>query len=123
MLNKCFFIGKVSCEPRVVEYKYRTAVYFDILIEERWRDNFDQWQTRVDFFKCCVMSEGLLQPAKSLTKGNILHVEGKIRQFTTEDQNKIKHQKVIIDVIHIRLLGDLNSLKANPTTTYLNEDK
>lgn len=122
MLNKCFFIGKVSCMPRVKEVKFKTLVFFDILIEERWKDSATkEWQKRVDFFKCCAMSEGLIEPAKNLKKGDILHIEGKLRLYKSKDQNNIESEKVIIDVIHIRKLGDLASLKSDSSTTYMKD--
>ena len=88
MLNKVILIGNVGSDPdiRTMPNGGRVA-NFSLATSEYWTDKNGERQSRTEWHRICIYSEGLVKLVeKAVHKGSKLYVEGMIksRKYTSQ---------------------------------------
>ena len=88
MLNKVILIGNVGSDPdiRTMPNGGRVA-NFSLATSEYWTDKNGERQSRTEWHRICIYSEGLVKLVeKAVHKGSKLYVEGSIksRKYTSQ---------------------------------------
>ena len=88
MLNKVILIGNVGSDPdiRTMPNGGRVA-NFSLATSEYWTDKNGERQSRTEWHRICIYSEGLVRLVeKAVHKGSKLYVEGSIksRKYTSQ---------------------------------------
>lgn len=90
MINKVILIGNLGRDPEVRHLDNGAAVAkFSIATNESYRDKSGEWQTNTEWHDI-IMWRGLAERAeKSLKKGSMIYVEGKLTHRKYQDKDGI----------------------------------
>jgi single-strand DNA-binding protein len=88
MINKVTLIGNLGGDPEVRHLENGAMVArFSLATHENYKDKDGNWQKTTEWHNIVVWRELAERAEKSLKKGNLVYVEGKIsyRKFTGQD--------------------------------------
>lgn len=100
-LNKVFLMGNLTRDPELrVTPKGTPICQFSLAINRTWKNEGGEKQEEVTYVDVEAWGKQGETIAKYLTKGNPLHVEGRLRLDTWEDKNtkeKRSRMKVVLE--------------------------
>lgn len=107
MLNKVFLIGRLGKDPVVKHFDNGGSIAeFTVATDDSYKDKQGNKVEQTDWHNCKVMFPKLAEIAeKYLTKGSLVHVEGKVktRSYDDKDGNKRYVTEVIVEAF--KMLG------------------
>jgi single-strand DNA-binding protein len=98
MINKVILVGRVGrAEMKGNKVK---ALQFSIATTESWKKD-DEWQEKTEWHNCTIFDKFAKAMKKSLKKGALVYVEGKIRTEKYEDEDGVEKYatKILVDTI------------------------
>lgn len=111
-MRKITIIGNVTKDAEVRHFENsRSAINFDVAVNERYKDRSGQKVENVHFIRC-VMWRDNTEIAKHILKGTKIYVEGKpeAEAYMNREGKAVAVQK--INVGDIEFLGSPNSARA-----------
>jgi single-strand DNA-binding protein len=90
VLNKVMLLGHLGNEPRrTVTANGKTVTYFNMATNESFKDSQGEKISRTDWHHICTWGKTAEACSKFLKKGSKVFVEGKIRNLSNKDEEKI----------------------------------
>lgn len=87
MLNKVFLIGNLGRDPEIRHFEGGGMVTkFPIATNENYQDRNGEWQTRTEWHDIICWGRLAERAEKSLQKGNLIFIEGKITKRKWQDK-------------------------------------
>lgn len=104
MLNKVLLIGNLGKDPefRTTESGTNRAS-FTLATNEVYKDKSGNWQKSTEWHDV-VMWRGLAERAKSLKKGMLVYVEGKLTHRKWQDRDGKDHYATDVTVDNLKIL-------------------
>ena len=123
MLNKVILIGNVGSDPdiRTMPNGGRVA-NFSLATSEYWTDKNGERQSRTEWHRICIYSEGLVKLVeKAVHKGSKLYVEGSIksRKYTSQQDGV---ERNITEIVLQGYDSTIKLLDPRPQTTSENNN-
>lgn len=101
MVNKVFLIGRLGKDPVVKHFQNDNAIAeFSLATTESYKDKEGKWNDITDWHNIKLPNKFMAERAeKQLKKGNLVHVEGKLRtrSYDDKDGNKRYVTEVIVE--------------------------
>jgi single-strand DNA-binding protein len=101
MVNKVFLIGRLGKDPVVKHFQNDNAIAeFSLATTESYKDKEGKWNDITDWHNIKMPNKFMAERAeKNLKKGNLIHVEGKIRtrSYDDKDGNKRYVTEIIVE--------------------------
>jgi single-strand DNA-binding protein len=127
-LNKVILVGHVGKDPEITHFEKGASVTrFSLATSENYKDKSEEWQTRTEWHNIvCWRSLGE-RAEKQIQKGDMVYVEGKIRNRTYTDKDNIKRYQTDIEAttfsifVHKELQG--NNPNPEPSNNFSNGDQ
>lgn len=114
-VNKVFLVGCLGADP---ELKYtpssRPVANFSIATSENWKDKGGTKQERTEWHRIVAWGDLAETCQKYLTKGRLVHVEGKL-QTRTYDKDGQKHYRTEVVADRVTFLGSAGDKPADHT--------
>lgn len=105
MVNKVTLIGYLGADPEVRTLDNGATVgRFSLATNESYKDKDDNWQTITEWHNVVVWSDMAERAEKSLRKGALCYVSGKISTRKYTDKDGIERQVTDIVADQFRLL-------------------
>lgn len=119
MINKVFLIGRLGKDPVIKHFQNDTAIAeFSLATTESYKDKEGNWKEITDWHNIKLPNKYMAERAeKSLKKGSLIHVEGKIRTRSYDDKDGVKKYVTEIIVEQFRML-DKRTDAATDTGSY-----
>lgn len=102
MLNKCFFMGRLTRDPELRHTQSGTAVAsFSIAVDRDFKDK-QTGERATDFIDIVAWRNTAEFVSRFFTKGSMAVVEGRLqlRDWTDKDGNKRRSAEVIADSVY-----------------------
>ncbi len=101
MVNKVFLIGRLGKDPVVKHFQNDNAIAeFSLATTESYKDKEGKWNDITDWHNIKLPNKFMAERAeKNLKKGNLVHIEGKLRtrSYDDKDGNKRYVTEVIVE--------------------------
>jgi single-strand DNA-binding protein len=101
MVNKVFLIGRLGKDPVVKHFQNDNAIAeFSLATTESYKDKEGKWNEITDWHNIKLPNKFMAERAeKNLKKGNLVHIEGKLRtrSYDDKDGNKRYVTEVIVE--------------------------
>lgn len=105
MINKVILVGNVGKDPEMRTAGDASVASFTLATSESWKDRSGNRQTQTEWHNIEVW-RGLADVVdKYVKKGQMLYLEGKIKQQSWDKQDGSKAYKTIIVVSELKMLG------------------
>lgn len=105
MINKVTLIGNLGRDPEVRRLESGAAVAkFSVATNENYKDKNGEWQTQTEWHDVVVWNAAAERAEKTLKKGSMVYVEGKLTHRSYEDKEGNKRKITEIRAIIFRLL-------------------
>jgi single-strand DNA-binding protein len=98
MINKVTLIGRLGGDPELKTLEGGTAVArFSLATSDSYKDKDGNWQERTDWHNVVVWRDQAERAAKSLKKGEMCYVDGKVsyRKYTDKDGQ----ERTVTDIV------------------------
>lgn len=104
-LNRVYLIGSVGRDPELKTTASGTLIAnFSLATSERYKDTAGNWQERTEWHNLVAFGRTAEIIRDYVTKGNTLHIEGRIQTRSWESDGKKQYRTEIL-VENIILLG------------------
>src|ERR1700691_6526395 len=92
MINKVFLIGRLGKDPVIKHFQNDSAIAeFSLATSESYKDKEGNWKEVTDWHNISLPNKFMAERAeKSLKKGSLIYVEGKIRTRSYDDKDGAK---------------------------------
>ena len=91
MINKVTLVGNLGADPEVRRLENGTPVArFNVATNENYKDNDGNWQTQTEWHTVTAWRTYAEQAEKTLRKGSLVYIEGKISYRKYTDKNGIE---------------------------------
>jgi single-strand DNA-binding protein len=124
-MEKTMIIGNIGKDASVNEVNGRKAINFNVAVNESWKDDKGQKQTRTTWFSCTRWlnvgeNDGI---SKFLLSGTQVFIEGNLRPtlYKTKDNQTAIDMK--LNVKSIQLLGSKEKTEGQPATATAGTDE
>ena len=98
MINKVILIGNLGRDPEVRRFDNGSAVAkFSVATNENYRDKSGEWQKITEWHDVVCWRQLAERAEKSLKKGSMVYIEGKLTHRKYQDQNGV--DKYITEVV------------------------
>jgi len=105
MINKVTLIGNLGRDPEVRRLESGAAVAkFSVATNESYKDKNGEWQTQTEWHDVVVWNAAAERAEKTLKKGKLVYVEGKLTHRSYEDKDGNKKYITEVRAIIFRLL-------------------
>lgn len=119
MLNRVILMGRLTADPELRQTQSGISfVKFNIAINRKFKDNNGEHQT--DFISITAWRQTAEFVSRYFSKGQMIVIEGSLRNNNYEDQNGVKHYSmdVLADSVSFAGSSNDNNYTANtPQTT------
>lgn len=99
-INKAIIVGHIGKDPETKNVGADTVTNFSVATTESYKDKAGAWQKITEWHNVVAwkLHESLI---KSLKKGSLVYVEGKMRTRTYEDKDKNKRYsfEIVSDIV------------------------
>lgn len=98
MINKVTLIGRLGGDPELKTLEGGTAVArFSLATSDSYKDKDGNWQERTDWHNVVVWRDQAERAAKTLKKGEMCYVDGKVsyRKYTDKDGQ----ERTVTDIV------------------------
>ena len=99
MFNKATLVGRVGKDPEILNLRNgKKGAKFSLATSESWQDKASgEWKNKTEWHNITVWSEGLAgYVERSVRKGDVLLVEGKIERQEYEKDGEKRHTTNIV---------------------------
>lgn len=116
-MNKVVLIGNVGQAPEIKYIGNGTAVLsFSVCTSERYQDkNTKEWHEKTEWHRIVVWGKYAEILHKSMGKGTLVAVDGKLQTRSWEDKNGVKHYATEIRAEHVDLLARFGDRQDRPS--------
>jgi single-strand DNA-binding protein len=98
MINKVTLIGHLGQDPEVRRLENGTPVgRFSLATSESYRDGNNEWQTLTEWHNIVVWRDLAERAEKSIKKGALVYIEGKLTHRKYTDKNGI--ERISTDIV------------------------
>ena len=119
MVNKVTLIGRLGSDPEIRTLESGVAVgRFSVATSENYKDRSGEWQEQTEWHDVVVWRQAAERAQRSLTKGVMVYVEGKLthRKWQDKEGNNRKTTEVVAN--YFRVLVNPNSNNGEPRPEY-----
>lgn len=121
-LNRVQLIGRIGKEPLPHIFQDGTTIVgFSIATSEKWKDkNTQEWKENTEWHTISILNPILVEfTNKQLNKGDLIFVEGELRNRKWTDKNSV--EKTITEIVLKPYAGKLLLLQKNsePAKVYI----
>lgn len=97
-LNKVILVGHVGKDPEVTRFDNNASVAkFSLATSENFKDKNGEWQTKTEWHNIICWRNLAERAEKQVNKGDLVYVEGKIRNNSYTDKDNIKRNVTDIE--------------------------
>lgn len=126
-LNKVILVGYIGKDPEITHFEKGASVTkFSLATSENYKDKNDEWQSRTEWHNIVCWRALGERAEKHIKKGDLVYVEGKIRNRTYTDKENIKRSQTDIEAttfsIFVRKELNGNSNNPEPSNKFSNGD-
>lgn len=103
-MNKVILIGNVGKEPELKQVLEVNCCTFSLATNESYKDKNGEWQNKAEWHNIVAWRQTAEYAAKSLKKGMMVAVEGKLRTRSWQDKQTDKTMyatEIIVDNMRI----------------------
>ncbi|NJC27900.1 single-stranded DNA-binding protein [Neolewinella antarctica] len=114
MVNKITLIGRLGADPEIRTLESGVAVgKFGLATSENYKDRSGEWQEQTEWHDVVVWRQAAERAQRSLTKGCMVYVEGKLthRKWQDKEGNNRKTTEVVAN--YFRVLNNPNKSDDN----------
>jgi single-strand DNA-binding protein len=105
MINKVTLIGNIGQDPEIKHLEGGTMVArVSVATNENYKDKSGEWQTQTEWHNVVLWRELAERAEKSLKKGMMVYVEGKISYRKYQDKDKVDRYATDIVANTFRML-------------------
>lgn len=113
MVNKVILLGRLGRDPEIRNLENgATVANFSMATSEVFYDRNKQKQERTEWHRIVMWRRNAEVAEKYLKKGDLIYVEGKLRNRSFEDKDKNKRYITEIEVDHFQMLSPRSENKA-----------
>ena len=96
-VNKVILVGNLGADPELVRLaNEKMACNLRVATNEVWKDTDGQAQRRTQWHRVTVWGSDAENCARYLGKGQVVYIEGRIKQNAWEDKEGVKHHSADI---------------------------
>lgn len=119
MVNKVFLMGNVGNDPEMLTTKSGNKVCrMSVATSEQWTDKQGEKQERTDWHKVISWNRLAELCAQYVSKGSMVHVEGRIENRSWEDDNGQKRYATEVIAQNVRFVKTNKNATGSETGTF-----
>ena len=123
-LNKVILIGRLGEDVRLTYFDNGNCIgRFSLATEESYTNREGQKTTSVDWHTIVVRNKMAEVCEKYLTKGDLIYIEGKLKNRQGQAENGVTHNITEVHAVEFKFLNTRSQTQKNANQTQNNSEK